>query len=421
MTIAANFTPKSAILSFVITHELLTMRLFLDSLANINFRMKTIYVSLLTSFLLLLTVISCSQKENMAMESNIIDCTLANAKQITKLSQICDSISLITLESKPDNIIGDIKKLFEYKNRFYILSNNSIFIFKNDGSYIGNIKRIGHASNEYVEIDDFCLFDNNIFISDAQNKKIIVLSENGTYVKNIILDVYPEKIIALSDSTIAIKCSGTENQLCIYNINKNIITKEYFPYEIKYNYPQSQVFVSIGKEVGFKLPFSNELQILSGDGDINKSLKFDFGKDNINEHDLSEKNFDGYPMIIDSKGNANILSTCQYKNYICIKFECPKISKRGYYYLLINQQKHEIFLLDPKNFIDDVTFYSERLLPDFEQSGKNGFLGIIYPIFWKDNFKNIPKSLINGQYSKLKNTVSEINELQNPIICIYHF
>lgn len=40
MTSAANFTPKSAILSFVLTHELLTMRLFLDSLANKYFRMK---------------------------------------------------------------------------------------------------------------------------------------------------------------------------------------------------------------------------------------------------------------------------------------------------------------------------------------------------------------------------------------------
>ena len=36
MIIAASFTTKSAILSFVITHELLTMRLFLDSLANLK-------------------------------------------------------------------------------------------------------------------------------------------------------------------------------------------------------------------------------------------------------------------------------------------------------------------------------------------------------------------------------------------------
>ena len=42
MTIAASFTPKPAILSFAITHELLTMRLFLDSLANNNFRMKKV-------------------------------------------------------------------------------------------------------------------------------------------------------------------------------------------------------------------------------------------------------------------------------------------------------------------------------------------------------------------------------------------
>ena len=40
MTSAANFTPKSAILSFLLTDELLTKRQFLDSLANKYFRMK---------------------------------------------------------------------------------------------------------------------------------------------------------------------------------------------------------------------------------------------------------------------------------------------------------------------------------------------------------------------------------------------
>ena len=45
MTIAASFTPKPAILSFAITHELLTMRLFLDSLANNNFRMKILILN----------------------------------------------------------------------------------------------------------------------------------------------------------------------------------------------------------------------------------------------------------------------------------------------------------------------------------------------------------------------------------------
>ena len=49
MTIAASFTPKPAILSFAITHELLTMRLFLDSLANNNFRMKKLILTLLVT------------------------------------------------------------------------------------------------------------------------------------------------------------------------------------------------------------------------------------------------------------------------------------------------------------------------------------------------------------------------------------
>ena len=55
MTIAASFTPKPAILSFAITHELLTMRLFLDSLANNNFRMKRNLLTLVFITLVSLT------------------------------------------------------------------------------------------------------------------------------------------------------------------------------------------------------------------------------------------------------------------------------------------------------------------------------------------------------------------------------
>ena len=62
MTIAASFTPKPAILSFAITHELLTMRLFLDSLANNNFRMKKII--LYKIFLLAVIFISCGNHNN---------------------------------------------------------------------------------------------------------------------------------------------------------------------------------------------------------------------------------------------------------------------------------------------------------------------------------------------------------------------
>lgn len=61
MTIAANFTQKSAILSFVITHELLTTRLFLDSLANKYFRMKAKKNALL--FLAALASISVQAQE----------------------------------------------------------------------------------------------------------------------------------------------------------------------------------------------------------------------------------------------------------------------------------------------------------------------------------------------------------------------
>ncbi len=76
MTIAANLTPKSAILSFVITHELLTMRLFLDSLANKYFRMKKQLFSLA---ILLCTMAPCSQIN--AANLNSDSTTVAQQKQ----------------------------------------------------------------------------------------------------------------------------------------------------------------------------------------------------------------------------------------------------------------------------------------------------------------------------------------------------
>ena len=77
MTSVANFTPKSAILSFVITHELLTLRLFLDSLANKYFRMKKPFIMkkpFMTVLLSCMVVLSaaqtdsgghCSQRDNL--------------------------------------------------------------------------------------------------------------------------------------------------------------------------------------------------------------------------------------------------------------------------------------------------------------------------------------------------------------------
>ena len=74
--------------------------------------------------------------------------------------------------------LGQIEKIRKYKNNFYILSNDKIYIFNGKGKYLKTIDHKGHGRNEYIVLRDFQILpkENIILGIDDREKKIFKFS-----------------------------------------------------------------------------------------------------------------------------------------------------------------------------------------------------------------------------------------------------
>ena len=74
--------------------------------------------------------------------------------------------------------LGQIEKIRKYKNNFYILSNDKIYIFNGKGKYLKTIDYKGHGRNEYIVLRDFQILpkENIILGIDDREKKIFKFS-----------------------------------------------------------------------------------------------------------------------------------------------------------------------------------------------------------------------------------------------------
>lgn len=77
--------------------------------------------------------------------------------------------------------LGQIEKIRKYKNNFYILSNDKIYIFNGKGKYLKTIDYKGHGRNEYIVLRDFQILpkENIILGIDDREKKIFKFSSHG--------------------------------------------------------------------------------------------------------------------------------------------------------------------------------------------------------------------------------------------------
>ncbi len=87
------------------------------------------------------------------------------------LSDLCDSIWCIPLETKSQSLFKKPDKLIVYDQRFYILDKSGaekILVFNEDGSYCHSIGTKGNGQGEYITIEDFTL--------DEEKEQVVILS-----------------------------------------------------------------------------------------------------------------------------------------------------------------------------------------------------------------------------------------------------
>lgn len=158
---------------------------------------------------MIVTLISCkSERKNVDKNVKIFNINFKKDfknRKLIQLSSFVDSISYVKLESKNENLIGEISDIEFINNRFYILDKiqSSIFVFDLLGNFMSKIDNRGQGPKEYLYLTAFDVnsLDNSIHIYDGMKKKMIIYSEKGVFLRSFSVDDFVYDFSVFSKGT----------------------------------------------------------------------------------------------------------------------------------------------------------------------------------------------------------------------------
>lgn len=112
-------------------------------------------------FVLLVLILSYTSCNKSGNESKLCTVKLDDVEDKTlTYSDIIEVQEWIALDSLNECIIGDVAKIEEFNNEFYILDKTirkCVLVYDEHGKYLRRIGRIGQGPGEYAEINDFAV------------------------------------------------------------------------------------------------------------------------------------------------------------------------------------------------------------------------------------------------------------------------
>lgn len=370
-----------------------------------------------------LSLLSCNKNNDSIIKQNaqrVIDCNLDDAVQITNLSDVFDSIVLILLDEK--HLVGYIDKIRSDESGIYLSSDNILYAYDWSGRELFCLNREGRAMSDYLEIGDFALSSKYVAIADPKSMKILLFDKcEGQYHKTISVEFFPEDIVFLDETTLAVNCGGVNGfRLEILDIEKEEVIDGYFNFDQIFTEPLLQPFSYLNGTPLYRIPFYADLYSFSKESGLKKAISFDFKAKNFNANDLKTVNVMGFNMLIDSKGNANIVNTYSVNSTFAINYKCQSVSEDSQYLLLVDTLNHTKHLLDSETSNDDILFYDYVVLPLFYDSNKEGFISVLYPDLWASTFDSIDEERKNSvNYPRALSLFRKITKTENPSIMIY--
>lgn len=132
-----------------------------------------------------------------------------------KFTDVIDSIQIIPLESKQDNMIGTIDKVIFYNNQFYILdkSFSSLMQFDRSGKYLGAYGSMGQGRGRFSKIQDFLL--------DTSRKEVLILS-NSTQASKFHYALQSHTFTNSEDANLYARNFAYFEGKCLYFLDNNI-------------------------------------------------------------------------------------------------------------------------------------------------------------------------------------------------------
>lgn len=142
-----------------------------------------------------LTVTGCKEREagtgTIELEQIIVDIDLSEEEQDGSFLIDTDSVEIVILETNPECLIGNVKKVHLRKDKIlaYDELTLSVFVFNRDGSYHAKIQALGAGPGEYPHaVNDMVIMDSTVGVLVPVLNKIMLYDFNGNYLRDISLN-----------------------------------------------------------------------------------------------------------------------------------------------------------------------------------------------------------------------------------------
>lgn len=114
-----------------------------------------------------------------------------------KLSDFAEEVKMILLEFTDDCILGEIEKIVLSDSCIFIMEGDNqkgIYVFDHTGKYLYRIGSRGQGPEEFVDLSDFSLNEEQrlIYLYDLARTKVLVFSFEGDFIKDIQMNYYAD-------------------------------------------------------------------------------------------------------------------------------------------------------------------------------------------------------------------------------------
>jgi len=115
-----------------------------------------------------------------------------------KLSDFAEDIKMIPLEFSGDCILDKVEKIVMSDSCIFIMeryNQKGIYVFDHSGKYLYRVGNCGQGPDEFVDLSDFSLNEEQqlIYLYDIMRKKVLIFSFEGDFIKDIQMNYYADK------------------------------------------------------------------------------------------------------------------------------------------------------------------------------------------------------------------------------------
>lgn len=148
--------------------------------------MKKILLTLAASFALT----GCQKEMRTIVADQVIDVAAALKKPLDqRLKQLTDSIWYVALSTPTGHMQGHITKAIAHRQKIYCLDelqSRSLNVYDSLGRFLYQLAPSGKGPQEALNITDFSLSGNEVFVTDVLQKRVQVYeTDSGRYIRTI--------------------------------------------------------------------------------------------------------------------------------------------------------------------------------------------------------------------------------------------